>query len=92
MATSTILVATWSEGLFAIGQDGREQELANQSVRGLVSDGRRGALAIVDGHSLRRRTPDGDWTTIATSECALSCCIAVGETIFAGRTMRAFFG
>ena len=84
MATSTILVATWSEGLFAIGQDGREQELANQSVRGLVSDGRRGALAIVDGHSLRRRTPDGDWTTMATSEYALSCCIAAGETIFAG--------
>jgi hypothetical protein len=84
MATSTILVATWREGLFAVDGDRRKQEITNQSVRGLVSDGRSGALAIVDGHSLRRRAPDGDWTTIATSEYALSCCIAAGEAIFAG--------
>jgi hypothetical protein len=80
----TILVATWSEGLFAITSDERTQEIANQPVRGLARDGRGGALAIVGGNSLRRRTPSGEWRTVATSEFDLSCCMTVRETIYVG--------
>ncbi len=84
MAKSTILVATWGDGLFAITGDGRMQEIANQRIRGLAQDGRGGALAIVGRHSLRRRAPNGQWETVATSESELSCCMAVRDTIYVG--------
>jgi hypothetical protein len=80
----TILVATWGDGLFAVTGDGRAQEIANQPVRGLAPDGRGGALAIVGGHSLRRRAPSGEWATVATSELELSCCMTVRDTIYVG--------
>jgi hypothetical protein len=80
----TILVATWSDGLFAVTGDGRTQEFANQPVRGLAPDGRGGALAIVGGHSLCRRAPSGEWATVATSKFELSCCMAVRDTIYVG--------
>jgi hypothetical protein len=79
----TILVATWSDGLFAVTGDERRQEIADLSVRGLATDGRGGALAIA-GNSLRRRTPSGDWVTVTTSELKLSCCMAVRDTIYVG--------
>jgi photosystem II stability/assembly factor-like uncharacterized protein len=60
------------------------QELADQSVRSLAPDGRGGVLAIVGRHSLYRRAPVGEWTEIAKSEFELSCCVQVGEVIFAG--------
>ena len=81
---STILVATWGDGLFAVTGDGRTQEIADQPVRGLAPDGRGGAIAIVGGHSLGRRTAGGEWTTVATSEFELSCCMAVGGAIYVG--------
>ena len=84
MTKPTILVATWDDGLFAVNGDGRMQEIANQPVRGLAPDGRGGALAIIGRHSLRRRAPSGEWTTVATSEFELSCCMAVGDAIYAG--------
>ena len=84
MTRPQILVATWGDGLFAVSGDGRTQEFANQSVRGLAPDGRGGALAIVGGHALCRRAPKGEWATVATSEFELSCCMAVGESIYAG--------
>jgi hypothetical protein len=80
----TILVATWSDGLFAVTDDRRTQEIANQPVRGLAPDGRGGALAIVGQHSLRRRAPGGEWAIIATTEFELSCCMAVRDAIYAG--------
>jgi hypothetical protein len=80
----TILVATWGDGLFAVTGDERTQELANQVVRGLAPDGRGGALAIVGRHSLRRRSPNGEWATVATSELELSCCMVVRDTIYVG--------
>jgi hypothetical protein len=80
----TILVATWEHGLFAVTGDGRRQEIANLSIRGLASDGRRGALAIVGRNSLRRRAPSGEWATVATSEFELSCCMAVRDAIYVG--------
>jgi hypothetical protein len=79
-----ILVATWGDGLFAVTGDGRTQEIANQPVRGLASDGRGGALAIVGRHSLRRRAPSGEWAIVATSEFELSCCMTARDTIYVG--------
>jgi len=79
-----LLVATWEDGLFAL-RDGRvSREIAGARSSGLASDGEGGALAIVDRHSLRRRSRDGAWTTIATSALELSSCVAHAGTIFVG--------
>jgi photosystem II stability/assembly factor-like uncharacterized protein len=79
-----VLVATWGDGLFIVGGETRGQELAHQSVRTLAPDGHGGALAVVDGRSLRRRAPDGVWSTIATTAFDLACCVAVGDVIYIG--------
>jgi hypothetical protein len=84
MTKPTIRLATWSDGLFAITGDDHTQEIAGQPVRGLAQIGNGGALAIVGQHSLRGRAPGGGWTTIATSVHALSCFLAVGDTIYVG--------
>jgi hypothetical protein len=84
MPTPSILVATWENGLFRVTGNSVHQELADQSVRGLAADGGGGVLATVGGHSLCRRSPDGEWTTIARSETDLSCCVAIGDVVFVG--------
>ena len=60
MPTPSILVATWDNGLFSVTGKMVCQELADQSVRSLVADGHGGVLAIVGGHSLCRRSTDGE--------------------------------
>jgi hypothetical protein len=82
--TSTVLVATWSDGLFAMSEGVQRQEIAGHSVRGLAPDGTGGALAIIDHRWLCRRAPDGVWKTVVTAESALACCVAVGDLIYAG--------
>jgi len=84
MPTSSILVATWGDGLFSVTGKKVRQELAGQSVRSLVADGHGGVLAIVGGHSLCRRSRDGEWTEIAKSEFDLSCCVPIGNVVFVG--------
>ena len=84
MTKPTILVATWEHGLFAVTGEKHTQEIANQPVRGLAPDGRGGALAIVDRHSLRRRARNGEWAIVATSDFELSCCMAVQDTLYVG--------
>ena len=84
MSSPSILVSTWDAGLFIVTGKVVRQELAKQSVRGLVADGRGGVLAIVGGHSLCRRTSDGEWTTIVENESALSCCVPIGNVVFVG--------
>ena len=84
MPTPPILVATWDNGLFSVTGKMVHQELANQSVRSLVADGRGRVLAIVGGHSLCRRSSDGEWTAIAKSEFELSCCVPIGNVVFVG--------
>ena len=79
-----MLVATWGDGLFVVGGETPSEELAHQSVRALAPDGHGGALAIVDGRSLRRRAPDGVWSPIATTAFDLACCVAVGDVIYIG--------
>jgi len=77
-------VATWGDGLFAVSGNERTQEIVNEPVRGLAADGRGGALAVVGGHWLRRRSANGEWATLAASEFELSCCVAVGDSIYVG--------
>mgnify|MGYP001552617781 CR=1 FL=1 len=60
------------------------QELADQSVRSLVAYGCGRVLAIVGGHSLCRRSTDGEWTAIARSEFDLSCCVPIGNVVYVG--------
>jgi hypothetical protein len=79
-----VLVATWRDGLFVVAGETTRQELGNQSVRALTPDGHGGALAIVNEHSLRRRAPDGVWSTIAATALDLACCVAVGDVIYIG--------
>jgi len=57
MPTSSILVATWGDGLFSVTENGVRQEIAEQSVRSLVADGDGRVLAIVGGHSLFDGSP-----------------------------------
>lgn len=82
--TSSVLVATWEDGLFVVSDGLPQHEMAGHSVKALASDGRGGAIAIIDGRSLCRRGVDGVWTTIATTEENLACCVAVGDVIYAG--------
>lgn len=84
MAIAAVLVATWSDGLCVLTGETRHQELAGQSVRGLARNGRGGVLAIVDGHSLCRRTCDGEWSAIATSAYQLECSAGVGDVTYVG--------
>jgi len=79
-----VLVGTWRDGLFVIADEEPHQELANHSIGALVSDGRGGALAIVDERSLCHRAPDGVWRTMARAEVNLACCVALGDVIYAG--------
>jgi hypothetical protein len=82
--TPTVLVATWRDGLFVVRGETIDQEFEAQSVGALAPDGRGGALAIVNGRSLRRRAPDGVLSTIATTDVDLACCVAVGDVIYLG--------
>jgi hypothetical protein len=84
MTAPSILISTWECGVYCVAGATIQCELPGQSVRSLTSDGRGGVLAIVGGHSLCRRSRDGRWTAIATSEVDLSCCIAVGGAVFVG--------
>jgi hypothetical protein len=84
MPMPTLLVATWDNGLFSVAGNIVRQELTDQPVRSLVDDGNGRVLAIVGGHSLCRRSPDGEWTEIARSEFKLSCCVPIGNVVFVG--------
>lgn len=86
----TVLVATWGDGLFVISGREREHELAGHSVQGLTTDGRGGALAVV-GNTLRRRSIDGEWSILATADCALSCCVATRGTVYVGTHIARVF-
>lgn len=84
MTSPTILAATWSDGVFLFTGEERHQELAGHSVKALAPDPTWGTLAIVDGHSLWRRTFDGVWTEIATSELDVSCVVRAHRVTYLG--------
>jgi hypothetical protein len=84
MLTPSLLVATWDKGLFSVTGNLVHQELADRSVRSLVADDHGRMLAIIGRHSLCRRSSGGEWTEIAQSEFALSCCVPIGNIVFVG--------
>jgi len=84
MTMPSILAATWSDGLFVYAGETRCQEVAGYSVRALARDRDGGTLAIVDKHSVCRRTSDGTWSTIAISQLDLSSLTVVGGVIYLG--------
>jgi hypothetical protein len=84
MATLTVLVATWTDGLFTIAGGSCQHELKGQPVRGLAFDGHGGALAVVDGRTLRRRNAGGEWRTLAASKSSLSCTVALSGEVYVG--------
>ena len=86
MTMPRILAATWSDGLFVYTGETRLQELAGQSVRALTPDQDGGAIALVDGHALCRRTSEGAWSTIATSQLDLANLAVIGDLIYLGTT------
>lgn len=79
-----VLVATWTNGVFAVSGGAPQQELAHRSVRALAPDEHGGAFAIVDNHSVCRRASNGTWSLVATADVHLSCCALVGDLIYAG--------
>lgn len=81
---AAILVSTWEDGLFVFEGGAPHQELAGQSVQGLARDVAGNPIAIVGGHQLCRRTPEGKWITVGRSGEDLSCCVAVEEDIHLG--------
>jgi hypothetical protein len=84
MKRQTVLAATWRDGLFVIGNDEHSHELSGVPVKWVAPDGHGGALAIVGSNSLSSRSPEGEWTTVVSSEFELSCCVAVGKTVYVG--------
>lgn len=78
------MAATWQDGLFVFTRDARHHELAGRSVRALAHDADGGAVAIVDEHSVCRRTRSGQWNTIATIPLDLACLLVVDDAIYVG--------
>lgn len=84
MPDTTILVASWSDGLYVLEGESCHHELVGRSVRGLTRDRDGAPLAIVDGHELWSRDGAGGWRTVAGHEAELSCCVATRAGIFVG--------
>ena len=84
MKVPAVLAATWGDGLFVVTGETTHHELAGRPISALAPDRQGGALAIVDGHMLCRRSFDGVWSTIATSSHQLACAVAVGDVIYVG--------
>ena len=82
--TPTVLVATWRDGLFVVGGKTPRHEFGGQSVRALAPDGCGGALATVEGRSLRRRGSRRRVEHDRATEFDLACCVAVGDVIYVG--------
>jgi hypothetical protein len=80
----TLLGATWDQGLFAVRDGTVEQEIDAGLVVGLACERSGHALAIVEGKSIRRRSPDGRWTTLGTSRSTLACCTTQNDAVFVG--------
>jgi hypothetical protein len=52
MKSQTVLLATWRDGLFIIGDEGQSQEPASVPIKWVAPDGHGGALVIVGQNSL----------------------------------------
>ena len=61
MKSQTVLLATWSDGLFAIGDGGLSHELAKEPVKWVAPDGRGGALLQRAGRAGQSPGALSDW-------------------------------
>jgi hypothetical protein len=84
MTGSTVLISTWSDGLFVIEGGKVRQELAGRGVRGLAAGDDESVLAIVDTGKLCRRGREGAWAQLAESQSPLSCCLISRGKVFVG--------
>jgi len=84
MTGSTVLVSTWSDGVFVIEGGEVRHELAGRGVRGLAADDDGSVLAIVDTSKLCRRDRDGAWAELTESQSPLSCCLISRGEVFVG--------
>src|SRR4029453_2766009 len=84
MTGSTVLISTWSDGLFVIEGGKVRQELAGRGVRGLAAGDDGSVLAIVDTGKLCRRGRNGAWAELAESQSPLSCCLISRGEVFVG--------
>lgn len=84
MTPSTVLVSTWTDGVFAFAGGARSHELPGRAVHALADDGRGGALAIVGARELHRRNTGGAWGVIARFDVDVACCVAVGDLVYVG--------
>lgn len=84
MTQFTVLVSTWTDGVFTFAGGARTHELAGRAVQALADDGRGGVLAIVDAREVRRRDAAGEWRLLATADVDLACCVAVGDVVYLG--------
>jgi hypothetical protein len=73
-----------SDGLVTVSAEGRGRGLAGRRVAGLDSDGGSGALAVVAGYSLVRRSSDCEWSELGSAEVRMKCCLAVNDAVYAG--------
>jgi hypothetical protein len=80
----SVLVATWDDGVVVVSGGATTRELAGRAVRWLTADLGGGALAILDGHAVMRRSREGQWGVVAETELDLSCCVATGDGIYVG--------
>jgi len=80
----SILISSWSDGVVTLSPDGRTHELGGRRVSSLVAHGRSGALAVVDGRAIMRRSPEGRWTESATSELGIVSCLVADDAVYAG--------
>jgi photosystem II stability/assembly factor-like uncharacterized protein len=84
MATPDFFVATWGDGVFRVNASRVDHELAGHPVRGLVAHADGTMLAIVDDHALYRRSREGVWAELVTSDVALACCLPLDNVVFVG--------
>src|SRR5688572_27166830 len=64
----SLLITTWSDGVFELSEHSSAHLFPGRSARGLCSDGAGGALAIIDNHRLMHRSRVGVWTELATDQ------------------------
>jgi len=84
VTTPTVLIATWRDGLFRVAGETIRHEFPGRTVCALTSDGRGGALAILDRCSVGRLTAEGEWRTVADLDTSLACCLELDGAIYAG--------
>ncbi|MEL7130024.1 MAG: hypothetical protein AAGK23_10780 [Pseudomonadota bacterium] len=84
-----LLISTWRDGLYVMGGDKIEHELAGRGVRGLTAAGDGSVIAILDNTAISRRSRDGTWNELIRSDIDLSVCLISQGEVFVGTDVNA---